>query len=519
MVDPEFTVELDLSNRPTRHWPTYKSFIKDLRRRLGVRFSHNRPVLPPETRTPSRWFEVILRTGEDYAVRFFMRGDNLYLVGYRMENGQEWYEFTETDDEGNIQRLIPGSTLLGFSGNYKALLSAANRSWEDVRVSWNDLRMAVGNLNTDEGRQRARSLLNVIIMINEAIRFEHLSDYFSANCDESLPFSSSFQSLVRKWGNLSGRLLRADMDPDLYYFRLPDPNYLEIHTAEQAAAALGILKDCVSRVQSLRRVPRMAMNDGDELYGVPLVEVFSVRINTGYGDQVGLCGMVTVTDGLSCQYIYNKTREDPESIYTGDTILLTGPARPISAYDSFIIDFNLIDVCRGPSYDEISNGQISWNVFVTTNAYDKPLLKDVEGKNGSVTVNYVVLRNAVEATVEITLINGDQKDPTEVYGLITARSDKFPNESTLFRKTSEDEDIELRPGNDIPLLRSAVAVPLNSSQLTVRAELFNRDREAISSKEIANGTAVFPTSLSGTSAKSIFGKYGEIQVKVTWIDN
>ncbi|XP_057953176.1 60 kDa jasmonate-induced protein-like [Malania oleifera] len=519
MVDPEFTVELDLSDYPTSHWPKYKSLIEDLRRRLRVRFSHNRPVLTLETRTPSRWFEVILRTAEDYAVRFLMRGDNLYLVGYRMENGQEWFEFTETDDEGNIQRLIPGSTLLGFSGNYNALLNAANRSWEDVRLSWNDLRMAVDNLNTDEGWQRARSLLNVILMINEAIRFEDLSDYFSANYDQSLPFSSSFQNLVRSWGNLSGRLLRADIDPDLYYFRLPDPNDLEIQTAEQAAAALGILKDCVSRFQSLRRVPRMAMNDGDELYGVPLVEVFSVRINTGYGDRVGLCGMVTVTDGLSCQYIYNKTRDDPESIHTGDTILLTGPARPISAYDTFTIDVDLIDKNKDPPNDEISYGQISWNVFVTTNEYDKPLLKDVEGKNGSVTVNYVVLRNAVEAAVEITLINGDKKDPAEVYGLITARSDKFTNESMLFWKTSEDKDIEVRPGNDIPLLKSAVAVPLNSSQLIVRAELFNRDREAISSYEIANGTAVFPTSLSGTSTKSIFAKYGEIQVKVTWTDN
>ncbi|XP_057958613.1 uncharacterized protein LOC131151386 [Malania oleifera] len=229
--------------------------------------------------------------------------------------------------------------------------------------------------------------------------------------------------------------------------------------------------------------------------GQPLVELFSVTLN-GTDSEIYLYGTITVTDGLLCQYIYDRNRNNPEPIYAGDTILLNGPPRSISAVDSFTIDVDLADENKVSSNGEISYGQGSWNVYLTaTNEYDKPLSMDIEGKNGSVTLSYIVFSNAVEATVQVTLIHADGKNTAEVFGLITARSDKVSNESMLFWKTSNENDLQVNLNGPIPLLRSAVAVPLDSS-LIIRAELSNRERETNSNKEIAHDEIVFAPYLS-----------------------
>lgn len=126
---------------------------------------------------------------------------------------------------------------------------------------------------------------------------------------------------------------------------------------------------------------------------------------------------------------------------------------------------------------------------------------------------YTVFSNAVQATIEVKLINGDGEDPADVYGRITARSSNNNNESTLFDWTSDDYK-QVRPQDLIPLSRSIVAVPFDS-ELIVRAKLYDYDTLS-SDDEIANGTAEFPARTSGIFYKSIYGEYGEVQVKVTW---
>lgn len=163
--------------------------------------------------------------------------------------------------------------------------------------------------------------------------------------------------------------------------------------------------------------------------------------------------------------------------------------------------------------DDVSSKQIWWNpyAYLTHNhKYDEPLYHDFPFKNGSVTVNYVVFRKAVGATVEVTLVNRGGENSAHVYGLLTARNGNLMNESVLFRKKS-DEHVDVRPEQPIPLSRSVVAVPSNSS-LIVRADLMDHDGDG----EIAKGTAEFPAQYSGTSQKNIFGQHGEIRVKVSW---
>ncbi|KAI8015047.1 hypothetical protein LOK49_LG05G00042 [Camellia lanceoleosa] len=189
-----------------------------------------------------------------------------------------------------------------------------------------------------------------------------------------------------------------------------------------------------------------------------MVEVFSMRINHIDGEK--LYGIITVTDGLGTQSIYNRSRYHYESISPGQTALLTGPARSISASDSFTIDVALKDK------DKLSP----------------------DDDNGLVTVNYVVLRKALEATVEVTLVNRGRENSLPVYGLLVAHNGNFMNESMLFRKKS-DEHVDVRPEQPIPLSRSVAAVPSNSF-LIVWAVLMDHNGE------IAKGTAEFPAQLS-----------------------
>lgn len=86
----ELTVELDVK---ATNSAAYKHFIENLRHRLGVRFSHNHPILPPQENPPRRWFDAVLRT-RSQAIRLRMKVDNLfYLDGYRAKNSSQRLEF------------------------------------------------------------------------------------------------------------------------------------------------------------------------------------------------------------------------------------------------------------------------------------------------------------------------------------------------------------------------------------------------------------------------------------------
>ncbi|GMY36332.1 60 kDa jasmonate-induced protein-like [Fagus crenata] len=250
------------------------------------------------------------------------------------------------------------------------------------------------------------------------------------------------------------------------------------------------------------------------LHGRLLAEVFSVRINDIDGqDEDNLYSNITITDGLGSQSIF----KDGKFIRQGENACLIGPARSIFAYDSFTINLDLKN--RYPRWcipdiilnfipkQEVSHGQISRNVYDTNNEYDKLLSKEY----GSVTVNYAVSSDAVEAPVEVTFENKGGESPAKICEWITA-SDGV-SESELFRKAKK-ECIYVNHGETIPLSRFVVAVPLNSA-LIVSAKLGHHN-PFLPDYEIVKDTAQFPAQLNDAMEKKISGEYGEIKVKVNW---
>ncbi|KAB5515939.1 hypothetical protein DKX38_026587 [Salix brachista] len=363
-------------------------------------------------------------------------------------------------EDGNyLQISTQGTEFLGFNGSYNRLSNAAGLSMEEVRVGFYNLGHGINQLATSTtGEIRARYLIVMIMMICESTRLIPISNYMATNFDNSHGSSSDdynnydnrnregqiqqwISTLVRDWGAFSAALLRADAYPDESFrlrrnvVRLP-PDNREIRTIPEAAAILGIL--------------------------------------------LGLC------------FRHSGPRSNPESMKPGQNASLTGPSQSILAIGNFTIKLLLTDKDTWSWDDEIVNKDISWDASEIGNVYDKPIFQELVGKNGSVTVNYAVLRNAVAATITVTLEQGGESTPN-VYGQVYAHYDNWeddPKTTCLLFNRSSADNVDVRRGQAIQLLRSVVAVPLDGS-LIVKASLYDYDTLS-GDDEIADGAVEFP---------------------------
>ena len=239
-----------------------------------------------------------------------------------------------------------------------------------------------------------------------------------------------------------------------------------------------------------------------------------MRIENIDGEKPGdLYGTITVNDALDCLYLYNRGRDSPESIYPGQHATLLDLSRSILACDSFTINFDLIDKDFDPSPDDsIVKETIEWYPTNAHNTWDQPITQRVSGPSGWATVEYIVLSNAAQATVQIVLVNGDGEDPADVYGTITARTGF--GEFVIFDK-SAGEHIDVNPLAPIPVDKSVFAVAL-SQHLEIDVSLFDHDDDFSPDDEIAKGIATFDVDIMKSAAQSIMGASGEISVRVTW---
>ncbi|KAK9279551.1 hypothetical protein L1049_013230 [Liquidambar formosana] len=368
----DFMFEME---QTTSDWAAYRRFIEGLRRELTVRFnlsfSHNRPILPPQQNPPTQWSDINLKKLNENrdslrVITLRIRMCNLYLDGYQMGTSEQWMDF----GNNTTPKLIPGSSPLNFDGSYVTSQRVGGPRRDDVKLSQNNFKKVVYQLATStDSEVRAQSLLVMIQMICESIRFIRISNYLATTFKQDLTAPDWMLALENGWGDLSAALLNADADPECGFY-LPPDNPMHITMAEQAVAIIAML---VQGSPSERAFLDGVVKDGKYPQRRPLVEVFSVRINDNISgqDPVDLYGTITVTDGLGCQNIYNRKRENYESIHPGETALLTGPVRSISAYGSFTINVALMDDSERSPNDEFSDKQISWNVFNTTNEYDK----------------------------------------------------------------------------------------------------------------------------------------------------
>ncbi|KAI0521126.1 ribosome-inactivating protein [Xylaria bambusicola] len=245
---------------------SYHNFIRELRRLFAHpgTFAHNVPALIQENdNRVDNLIEVVLRT-ETHAVRLSIRRDNLYLTGFRDDTpGSTWFEL-DSD-----QQRIPGSISVLIAHSYMALEGAAGisrqtrlavmlgRHYLDVSgffgvptlsVNRTPLSAAVNQLAAlrnpaPDGNRQATgySLLVVIQMLSESIRFGWISDHLDRNWLTDLTTPIRMIEFENAWRTLSEALIHADQDPAPEDFRLPRNNNFGITNAFGLVAVLGIL--------------------------------------------------------------------------------------------------------------------------------------------------------------------------------------------------------------------------------------------------------------------------------------
>ncbi|KAK2590680.1 hypothetical protein QQS21_011640 [Conoideocrella luteorostrata] len=245
----------------------------------------------------------------------------------------------------------------------------------------------------------------------------------------------------------------------------------------------------------------------------PMLEILQVHIDDIDGEDPGeLYGTIKVTDTKGSRLIYNQDRGSAEDVSPNQNIFLMDPFPALVPDKSIFIDFDLKDKDTFPLNpdDEVSKGRIVANVSTPATVFDTIQSQPIKGQYGSATVKYVVLSDAAHASIEVVLIDGDGESTADVYGWITAKN-KF-RQYTLF-ETLMLQVAFLKP-KDVILRRNGIVTSMDDT-LVIEAHLMDYDRFS-RDDEIANGSAEFRPQHQGSSTKSIKGKWGEIQITVTW---
>ncbi|XP_021287448.1 uncharacterized protein LOC110418946 [Herrania umbratica] len=508
----------------------YQTFIQSLRSILSYSISHDINVLMPQTQ-PLSWLDIRL-ISEDFTIILRIDKRNLYVRGYSRDDGATFWEFKDSS-------LIPGSSPLTYTGSYVdgvTLIDVANVNRENVQLGFSNLRTAIRNLATNEDPNQkdaseacARALLILTQMIAESTRFQLITSHIVTNWYNSASLTWQLVELQQGFDDFSSAVQRADLPYWTNNTPLPNvpyPNRFDIWTVGQAIAALGILLYVPRTSNRMKRQTDVdasnarntdTATDTNVSYVRTLVSIEYVRVNNIDGEDPGdLYGTVKVKDFWGLHTVYDRSSSDYESKGPGGFATLTGPSTAISGGGVFVINVSLWDHDSLSPDDEIAQGNIVWeprNENLTFANYDKRLEKVVYGKNGNVTVGYSVVRQALNATIEVLLINGDKESPADVYGTIKALQDLGGSSTslTLFEKSS-DKYVEVRPHHSIPLTRSVVVAPA-STGLTITTDLWDHDTVS-PDDQIAQGSAHFDA-LVGTQTKSIYGEYGEVQVSIT----
>ncbi|CAL4906547.1 unnamed protein product [Urochloa decumbens] len=506
----------------------FRKFIDELRQTLRVPdqpyVMQRAARLPPQVDNP-RMMDITLRANSNEVV-LRLRTDNLYVVGFR--NARDvWYEFPHGN---NRDPMIRDSIALPFDGSYVRGLSPLNESQEILGRP--AVIQAIDVLANYYGgsSQASAALRTLIVNFVESIRLNTIADRVDremrnpsgSRADRQL--TTADIGLIRDWGDVSTalRIAANNTDRSLGSGFNPFQNFIAIgiNNAFQAAKALGMV--LITRRPIVRRFKR-AVSDDDGL-GLTLVEILGVLIkNIDNEDPGDLYGRVSITDCFGTVVLFNRNKGNTQSVRPGGWADLTWPRRGVAAADDFFIDVNLMDHDSFPDLspdDEVARGQLFWNSRDTlAREYDAVQRKEVKGEYGSVEVHYVVLTDAVVATVRVVMTDGDGENYPDVYGTITAATRMATGETVqykLFQK-ARGEDVPVKKGTAIPLRRNVISAAL-SSELRVYADLWDADRfpDLSPDDQIALGSVDFSPRLAGCDSREIKGPYGRVTVQVTW---
>ncbi|XP_074320510.1 uncharacterized protein LOC141657248 [Silene latifolia] len=271
------------------------------------------------------------------------------------------------------------------------------------------------------------------------------------------------------------------------------------------------------------------------LHVTPLVEIFNVSLHGScltkdclvYGD-------IEVIDKHGRTFpIYHRFESDPQSIVSGDNLLLTVEKDLENAViipsDYVHLHVNLVASSKQRLLDSIT-----LDISRSKDGWDEEYCSKLSGrKDFYVKVNYATFPYAVTATVSILFFSNDaaylfqnereeeeeEDDVTNykkhncshfanLYGSVTSSVSSDKSQTTsLFSKPIENR-VKVQCGSFIDLSRSVVVVPAYSS-LQIEASLYDGDTAGL----IAGGKVQFRPE---DYKNDIVGINGRIRVQVVW---
>ncbi|KAF4583217.1 Ribosome-inactivating protein [Ophiocordyceps camponoti-floridani] len=290
-----------------------------------------------------------------------------------------------------------------------------------------------------------------------------------------------------------------------------------IPTMDQCALVLRAYRDGVRRNQKRG----VGATDCDILAaavqadseGRPMVQIHSVVVKYIDGEAPGeLYGYINATDMLGTQDLYRVDRANAESVYPGQTLVLTGLERPIEATKDFFIDMNLWDRDFISPDDQVSRARLHWNASHPPETLDRSTAFRYRGRYGLSILRMTVFSKAVGARIEVVMINGDNEEPADVYGTIVVKSG--PVRQTFFSRESDDH-VDVYPGQKIPLEHKFFVLQTREV-MEVSVDLWDHDALVSPDDLIASGTVRFRPRLRGEEKQKVNATYGEFEVRVTW---
>ncbi|KAK9103134.1 hypothetical protein Sjap_020388 [Stephania japonica] len=190
----------------------YRKMLATLRNLLLVNgdYSHGIPVLRDPTTVPDteRYVLLIITGTNGQTVTLAIDVTNVYVIGYRVSDQR--YFFTEAPTNApsllftNITSPIPTRR----SSNYNQLEARAGVRRTNIPLGLQSLLSAITTLTSQP--ENPRSLLIIIQMISEAIRFWEIESRVINNIAGEFRPDNYMIDLENNWGGLSEQIQRSD---------------------------------------------------------------------------------------------------------------------------------------------------------------------------------------------------------------------------------------------------------------------------------------------------------------------
>ena len=240
----DFSESLDAS---TLTKVNYGNFLTRLRNKLGLlpgaSLISGTVALPIQTEPqPLRWFHLTLRGQGSKQTTIRFRGDNLYFVGYLMQNSVKWIELGRQGDKHYITET--GTTFTGFRGNYDELKAKAGiASLDQVSLTKQTLNDAIAVLaESTDYQKRAKAVIVVVQMVSEACRFLQISEHLATNIGNTNNFLYRWMvPLETNWETYSTMVLLAHNFPTCNVYKPQTINGEVLSTADDLRKILGVM--------------------------------------------------------------------------------------------------------------------------------------------------------------------------------------------------------------------------------------------------------------------------------------